>query len=83
MFSPVPHPGSTTSVPVARFTTTVEAKKGGRVIARERVLPGRRFRFDLSPGAYELTASGAYNCAASATVRSGETTNVDVRCVEP
>ena len=86
VFSPVPTPpGSTatTTLPIARFTSTVEAKRGGRVVARERIPPGRQFRFTLPSGPYDLTAFGAYNCGASATVSAGETENVDVRCVEP
>jgi len=82
IFSPVPHVGSTT-VPIARFTSTVEAKKGDRVVAHERVLRGNQFRFTLPAGEYELTATGAYNCRASVTVRAGRTMTADVRCVEP
>jgi hypothetical protein len=77
------HPGSTTTVPIARFTSTVEAKRDGRVVASDTVLPGHRFRFVLPPGNYTFTATGAYNCGALVSVNAGRRSTVDVRCVEP
>ena len=83
VFAPVPHPGSTTTLPIARFRTTVEARHGSQTVARQEVAPGAQFHFSLSPGSYEFTASGAPFCSASATIVAGQTTNVNVRCVEP
>jgi hypothetical protein len=83
IFSPVPHPGSTTTLPVAHFPTQVEAKAQGRVVATQGVPPGKEFHLALPPGAYTFDVVGVYNCVARATVRSGEIANTDVRCVEP
>jgi len=83
VFSPVAHPGSTTTLPVARFQSTVVVKQGKRIVAKQEVLPGAQFRFPLAPGVYDLTATGIPFCHSSATVVAGQTTNVNVRCVEP
>jgi hypothetical protein len=84
IFGPVvPPPGSTTTRPIASFTTTVEAKQEGKVFASERIGPGEEFHLGLPVGSYHLTASGVPFCEATATVTEGRTTHVDVRCVEP
>jgi hypothetical protein len=83
VFSPVPHPGTTTTLPVARFESTVEAQHGAQIVAREQVAPGAQFRFSLATGTYDLTATGVPFCHARATIVAGQTINVNVRCVEP
>ena len=83
VFSPVPHPGSTTTMPVARFQSTVVVKQGNRAVAKQEVLPGARFHFSLAPGNYDFTATGVPFCHASGMIVAGRTTNVNVRCVEP
>ena len=83
VLSPVDHPGSTTTVPVARFPSTVLVEQGKRFVARQEVVPGAQFHFSLPSGFYDFTATGVPFCHASATIVAGQVTIVNVRCVEP
>jgi len=69
--------------PIARFTTTVEAKSTGQTEARQVVPPGHQFDFTLPSGTYTLDVVGIDTCPASLTIRAEHTIHVDVRCVEP
>ncbi len=83
VFSPVPHPESPASSPIARFSSTVEAERGKQIVAEDTAVPGGRFRFTLSPGVYVLSVPGVPFCRARIRVVSARTVRVNVRCVEP
>jgi hypothetical protein len=83
VFSPVAHPGSTTTVPVARFSSTVLVEQGKQVVARQTVVPGGQFHFSLASGSYDFRATGVPFCHASGTIVAGRAIVVNVRCVEP
>jgi len=83
VFGAARHPGETTTLPVARFQSTVEAEQGKQIAARQQVGPGAAFHFSLAPGVYNLTATGVPFCHAQVRVTAGQTTKANVRCVEP
>lgn len=87
VFSPVVSPGKPPDLrPTASFTTTVEAKMHGRLVASQRVLPGGVFRIALNPGSYVVGISQEVvpgNCDAPVTIHSHHTTDMDVRCSLP
>jgi hypothetical protein len=83
VFGPVPHPGVTTTLPVARFSSTVEAKSAALTVARDKVPPGAQFHFVLAPGAYVLSVAGVPFCRAQIKIVAGRTSQENVRCVEP
>jgi len=88
VFNPVVHPGTqpTSTPPTASFTTSVDARAHGNLVASQRVLPGESFRFALPPGSYVLSISQEVepgDCDTTVTIRSGHTTDLDVRCSLP
>jgi len=88
VFSPVVHPGTppTSTRPTARFTTSVDVRANRGLLGSQRVLPGGSFRFVLPPGSYVLSISQEVepgNCETPVTIRSGYTTDMDVRCSLP
>jgi len=70
-------------LPIARFSSTVEAARGKRIVARERVLPGAQFHFVLAPGTYVLSVTGVPFCRTQIRIVAERTTEAYVRCVEP
>jgi hypothetical protein len=83
VFGPVPHPGVTTTLPISRFLSTVEAGDGKQIVARDRVLPGAQIHFVLAPGVYVLSVAGVPFCRTQVRIVAERTTKVNVRCVEP
>ena len=83
VFSPVPHPGVTTTLPVARFSSTVVAKSATLVVARDKVPPGAQFHFVLAPGSYVLSVAGVPFCRSHIRIVAGRTSQENVRCIEP
>ena len=58
----------------------VEVKDGNRLLATQRVSPGSKFHFSLSPGQYQLDVVGIANCSGSPMILSQRTTEVNVSC---
>ncbi len=83
VFGPVPQSRGTTTLPVARFSSTVEAKSATLIVGREKVLPGAQFHFVLAPGAYVLSVAGVPFCRTPIRIVAGRTSQENVRCVEP
>jgi hypothetical protein len=83
VFSPVPHPETPTSSPIARFSSTVEAERGKQIVAEDTALPGAQFHFVLSPGVYVLSVPGVPFCRTPVRIVSARTVRANVRCVEP
>ena len=83
VLGPVPHPGVTTTLPMARFSSTVEAKSATLIVARDEVLPRGQFHFVLAPGAYVLSVAGVPFCRTQIRIVAGRTSQGNVRCVEP
>jgi hypothetical protein len=80
-----------TPLPLSPFSARVEVKANNRVVAAKQAPPGHEFHFSLPMGQYVLSADindkgyerrvGPLFCNASrATIRSGHTTSIDLKC---
>ena len=74
---------TTTTLPLARGTSTVQARSDGKVVAVQMVPSGGQFHFVLPPGTYNLGVSQDTTCHARVALRSGRPTHVNVICAEP
>jgi hypothetical protein len=83
VFGAAHDPGVATTLPVARFQSTVLVEQGKRVVARHKVVLGARFHFSVAAGVYDLTATGVPFCHAQVRVTAGQTIKANVRCGEP
>jgi hypothetical protein len=53
------------------------------VVAVQKVPSAGQFHFVLPPGTYKLSVIQDMTCHAQVALRSGSTTRVNVRCIEP
>jgi hypothetical protein len=74
---------TTTTLPLAGMTATVQAKSAGKVVAVQKVPPGGQFHFVLPPGTYTFRVIEYMFCDGHVTLHSGTTTHINVVCVEP
>lgn len=78
-----PFVATTTTLPLARGTSTVQARSDGKVVAVQKVPSGGQFHFVLPPGTYNLIVIQDMTCHAQVALRSSTTTRANIRCVEP
>ena len=58
---------------------TVKVMSGGEVVASQRLFSSQTFRFDLSPGSYQVGSTGGCSTA-TVTVEADRTATVDIYC---
>jgi len=58
----------------------VKVMSGGQVVASQRLFSGQTFRFNLTPGRYQVGSTGGCSTA-TVTVEANSTTKADVFCV--
>ena len=82
-YGPVAPMGTTTTtLPLARSTSTVEAKSGGKTAAVQKVPPGGQFHFSLPPGDYQLSVVEDPLCSGHVSITSGQSVRANVVCVD-
>lgn len=78
VFSGGPPPGHSGYLQQA---ATVELLSGSKVVARDHIAPGAKFRFTAHAGSYQLAVAGLSICFGRATIKADATTSAYVNCV--
>jgi hypothetical protein len=78
VFSGGPPPGQSGSLQQA---ATVELLSGSKVVARDHITPGAKFRFTAHAGSYQLVVAGLSICFGRAAIKANATTSAYVNGV--